>query len=151
MSNVEVQSIIESAFLSAVNKLSAGKGGDNYSDLYVQVDAETGELEIYDEEDILVEKVVIFDWINAPCEDEQFISHIVADLKAVLAVLVVKKVFENPCFLKPFSISLTDENFSTIEELLFVDDENLRLDDPFLKNLDADLDDFLARLLSDVK
>lgn len=29
-----------------------------------------------------------------------------------------------------------------IEELLFIDDDVLRLDDPLLKDLDADLDDF---------
>ena len=69
----------------------------------------------------------------------------------MLAVLVTKKVFDNSCFLQPFSVSLTDENFSVIEELLFLDDENLRLDDPLLKDLDAELDDFLAKLLSDVK
>ena len=37
------------------------------------------------------------------------------------------------------------------EELLFIDDDVLRLDDPLLKDLDADLDDFLANLLADVK
>jgi len=46
---------------------------------------------------------------------------------------------------------LTDESFVVIEELLFLDDENLRLDDPLLKDLDADLDEFLSKLLSDVE
>ena len=113
--NAKVQAVIETTFNSAINKLAANEAGNCYSDLYVQVDAES------------------------------------ATLKAVLAVLVTKKVFDNPCFLKPFSVSLTDEDFSVIEELLFLDDENLRLDDPLLKDLDADLDDFLAKLLSDVK
>lgn len=150
MGNVKVQSVIESAFLSAINKLEASKDGNCYSDIYVQVDAETGELQIYDEEDRLIEKTVIFDWVNVSCEDEQFVSQ-VAELKSALAALAAKQVFEKPCFLKPFSVSLTDEDFSTLEELLFIDDENLRLDDPLLKNLDAELDDFLAKLLSDVK
>ena len=151
MGNVKVQSVIESAFLSAINKLEASKGGNCYSDIYVQVDAETGELQIYDEEDRLIEKTVIFDWVNVSCEDEQFVSQVAAELKSALAALAAKQVFEKPCFLKPFSVSLTDEDFSTLEELLFIDDENLRLDDPLLKNLDAELDDFLAKLLSDVK
>ena len=46
MGNVKVQSVIESAFLSAINKLEASKDGNCYSDIYVQVDAETGELQI---------------------------------------------------------------------------------------------------------
>ena len=99
----------------------------------------------------MIEKTIIFDWVNANDSDEQFTQQVTATLKAVLAVLVTKNVFEDPCFLKPFSVSLTDEDFAVIEELLFLDDENLRLDDPLLKDLDADLDDFLAKLLSDVK
>ena len=146
--NAKVQAVIEATFNSAINKLAANEAGNCYSDLYVQVDAESGELLIYDEEDALVENTIIFDWVNTTC---QFTQQVAATLKAVLAVLVTKKVFENPCFLKPFSVSLTDEDFSVIEELLFLDDENLRLDDPLLKDLDADLDDFLAKLLSDVK
>ena len=46
--------------------------------------------------------------------------------------------------MKPLSVSLTDEDFVVIEELLFIDDDVLRLDDPLLKDLDADLDDFLS-------
>ena len=53
--------------------------------------------------------------------------------------------------MKPFSISLTDEDFVVIEELLFIDDDMLLLDDPLLKDLDADLDNFLAKLLADVE
>ena len=132
--NAKVQAVIETTFNSAINKLAANEAGNCYSDLYVQVDAESGELLIYDEEDVLVEKTIIFDWVNTACDDDQFTQQVAATLKAVLAVLVTKKVFDNPCFLKPF-----------------LDDENLRLDDPLLKDLDADLDDFLAKLLSDVK
>ena len=38
-----------------------------------------------------------------------------------------------------------------IEELLFIDDDMLLLDDPLLKDLDTDLDNFLANLLADVE
>ena len=62
-----------------------------------------------------------------------------------------KNIFDVPRFMKPLSVSLTDEDFVVIEELLFIDDDMLRLDDPLLKDLDADLDDFLAKLLSDVE
>lgn len=149
--NAKVQAVIESTFNLAIKKLVAKDTGNSYSDLYVQVDAESGELQIYDESESLVEKTIIFDWVNAKNNNKQFIQQVIAILKAVLAVLVTKNVFENPCFLKPFSVSLTNDDFSVIEELLFLDDENLLLDDPLLKDLDADLDDFLAKLLSDVK
>ncbi|MBR5298525.1 MAG: hypothetical protein IKU29_11765 [Parabacteroides sp.] len=149
--NAKVQAVIESTFNLAIKKMTAPAAGNNYSDLYVQVDAESGELQIYDEGESLVEKTIIFDWVGAKNEKGQFTQQVIAILKAVLAVLVTKDVFENPCFLKPFSVSLTNDDFSVIEELLFLDDENLLLDDPLLKDLDADLDDFLTKLLSDVK
>ena len=46
--NAKVQAVIETTFNSAINKLAANEAGNCYSDLYVQVDAESGELLIYD-------------------------------------------------------------------------------------------------------
>jgi hypothetical protein len=145
------QSLIEETFLSAIKKLTDDESGDFINDLFVQADAESGELQIYDENDNLLEKVVIFDWVNNSDEEDVFNKKVAAAVKASLNNLVPQKVFDNPRFMRPLSISLTDEDFVVIEELLFLDDDMLRLDDPLLKNLDADLNDFLKKLLSDVK
>ena len=51
--NAKVQAVIESTFNSAIKKMTAKDTGMTYSDLYVQVDAESGELQIYDEEESL--------------------------------------------------------------------------------------------------
>ena len=117
----------------------------------MQADAESGELQIYDDEEHLIEKIVIFDWVNSNEEENAFNKRVAASVKAVLTILSTKNIFDAPRFLKPLSVSLTDEDFVVIEELLFIDDDVLRLDDPLLKDLDADLDDFLANLLADVK
>ncbi|MDH6357318.1 hypothetical protein [Parabacteroides sp. PF5-9] len=146
----KVQSVIESAFVSAIEKLSRENSGNLISDLYVQIDAESGELQIYDEEEQLIEKVIIYDWINSPEKEGAFYKQAGASIKAVLTILSTKEVFDIPRFMKPLSVSLTDESFVVIEELLFLDDEMLRLDDPLLKDLDADLDKFLDDLLSDL-
>ena len=74
-----------------------------------------------------------------------------AAIKAVLTILSTKNAFDSARLVKPFSISLIDEDFVVIEELLFIDDDMLLLDDPLLKDLDADLDNFLAKLLADVE
>lgn len=145
------QSLIEETFLSAIKKLTDDESGDFINDLFVQADAESGELQIYDENDNLLEKVVIFGWVNNSDEEDVFNKKVAAAVKASLNNLVPQKVFDNPRFMRPLSISLTDEDFVVIEELLFLDDDMLRLDDPLLKNLDADLNDFLKKLLSDVK
>lgn len=147
----KVQSLIENTFMSAIEKLTHDDSGNFVNDLYVQADPESGELQIYDDREQLLDKVVIFDWIDSSQEEKAFNKQAAASIKAVLTILSTKKVFDAPCFLKPFSISLTNEDFVEIEELLFIDDDMLRLDDPLLKDLDKDLDNFLAKLLSDVE
>lgn len=148
---MKVHSLIEKAFTAAVDKLNRDPEGNYISDLYVQVDKDNGELQIYDDEERLIEKVTIFDWANSDLDEEAFMKQAIATLKAVLTILSTKKVFECPRLLRPLSASLTNESFIVIEELIFIDDDMLRLDDPLLKDLDEDLDKFLADLLSDVK
>lgn len=151
MNHAKMQSVIETFFTGAVNKINSDPAGNLISDLYVQVDRETGELELFDDEEHQIEKVVIFDWVNNPEEEDAFNKKAIAVLKGVLTVMTTKNGFDSPRFLKPLSVSLTDEDFVVIEELLFLDDETLRLDDPLLQDLDKDLDNFLADLLSDIK
>ena len=150
-SAVQIQSILETLFMTAIDKMIKSVNGNYISDIYVQADQETGELQIYDEEEALVDKTVIFDWVNNTEEEDVFARRVSDVVRSVLTGLVSKNVFDNPRFIKPLSVSLTDESFVVIEELLFLDDENLRLDDPLLKDLDADLDEFLSKLLSDVE
>ena len=142
---------LETLFMTAIDKMIKSVNGNYISDIYVQADQETGELQIYDEEEALVDKTVIFDWVNNTEEEDVFARRVSDVVRSVLTGLVSKNVFDNPRFIKPLSVSLTDESFVVIEELLFLDDENLRLDDPLLKDLDADLDEFLSKLLSDVE
>ena len=149
--NSKVQTVIEAAFQTAIDRLAADTAGNLLSDLYVQVDQETGELQIYDEEEHLIEKTIIYDWVNSQEAEEQFVKRVVGILKNVLATFATKNSFDAPRFLKPFSVSLTDEDFVVVEELMFLDDDLLRLDDTLLQNLDKDLDDFLAKLLPDIK
>lgn len=149
--SAKTQSVIESTFSVAISKLTSNESGNFYSDLYVQADPESGELQIYDENENLLEKKIIFDWVGCPCENDIFYSQVATSLKNVLTLLSAKKVFEHSNFMKPFSVSLTDDDFMVMEELLFLDDETLRADDPLLKDLDADLDEFLTKLLSDVE
>lgn len=149
--NAKVQSILETTFQSAIERLTQESPGSLISDLYVQVDPESGEVQIYDDSENLLGKIVIFDWIDKKGEGEQFFKRVAATLKHTLSHISSKGVFESDCFIKPLSINLTDEDFTVLEELLFIDDDVYRADDPLLKNLDADLEDFLANLFSDIK
>ena len=83
--NSKVQTVIEAAFQTAIDRLAADTAGNLLSDLYVQVDQETGELQIYDEEEHLIEKTIIYDWVNSQEAEEQFVKRVVGILKNVLA------------------------------------------------------------------
>ena len=63
-SAAQIQSILETLFMTAIDKMIKSVNGNYISDIYVQADQETGELQIYDEEEALVDKTVIFDWVN---------------------------------------------------------------------------------------
>lgn len=147
--NQKVVSIIENTITQAIQAYCTAESLNLTSDLYLQADYETGELQLFDEEENSFAKVTIFDWVNSPSEKE-FYTQIIPLLKKVLSAVAAKEVFENSCFVKPFSINLTDDEFNVVEELLFLDDETFRLDDPLLKDLDKELDDFLSDLLSDI-
>lgn len=147
----QTQSVLETLFSTSIDKMINNGNGNYISDIYVQADQENGELLVFDEEENLVEKTVIFDWVNNMEEEDVFNRRVSDAVRSVLSLLVSRNIFDNPRFIRPLSVSLTDEDFVVIEELLFLDDENLRLDDPLLKDLDSELDDFLSKLLSDVE
>lgn len=149
--NTKVQAVIESVFTKVLDRLQKENGAALVSDLHVQIDRESGEISIYDDRESLLDKTVIFDWVENKQPEGSFSKHATSLIKTSLASLASKEAFNIPCIIKPFSVNLVDEEFTDIEELLFLDDELLRLDDPLLKDLDADLDDFLAKLLSDVE
>ncbi len=146
----QLQSVLESFFTSTIKKMLDDNKYADISDIYVQADPENGELLVYDETEKLVDKTIIFSWVKNTEEEEAFNKRVATSVKKALNVIVTTGIFDNPQFLKPLSVSLTDDTFGVIEELLFLDDDTFRLDDPLLKDLDSDLDEFLAKLLSDV-
>ena len=87
-----------------------------------------------DEHD-LIEKIVIFDWVNSNEEENAFNKRVAASVKAVLTILSTKNIFDVPIHEASFLLLPVDEDFVVIEELLFIDDDMLRLDDPLLKDL----------------
>ncbi|UKI46337.1 MAG: hypothetical protein L6V92_01200 [Phocaeicola vulgatus] len=113
-SAAQIQSILETLFMTAIDKMIKSVNGNYISDIYVQADQETGELQIYDEEEALVDKTVIFDWVNNTEEEDVFARRVSDVVRSVLTGLVSKNVFDNPRFIKPLSVSLTDESLLSL-------------------------------------
>ena len=67
-SKPKVQSILESVFTGAIDKLSKQGGGCLINALLVQLDMMSGEVLVYDDNEILLEKNIIFEWVEQPPE-----------------------------------------------------------------------------------
>ena len=56
------KAIVESLFLSAIDAIVKDENSEFVSDLYVQFDSESGELQIYDENENLLKKEALASW-----------------------------------------------------------------------------------------
>ena len=143
--------IIQELMLQAVNSVGDDYAGNPLNDLFLQVDQQSGEVSVFDENEKLFGKEMVFDWVLPDLDEDAFYSKIVPELKKVMVLLNEKNLFDKIFIEKPFSISLANEGFGVVEDLLFLDDETLKLDDELWKDMDKELDAFLKDLLSDTK
>ncbi len=144
-----IRSVVESGIKQAVSFFENKNNGDTLSDIYIKIDRENGKILIYDDMENLLSEKTIDIWSEENDDTERFDETFIKASKPVLNELNRQNLFDKPFILKPFSISLVDDNFILTEELIFVDDETLKLDGDSLIDLDKELDDFLKDLLKD--
>ena len=148
----KVQSILESVFVNAIDKLSIASVGQLVSELHVQLDLTVGEIQVYDDQEILLEKNIIFDWANRAENNgvRSYKQHL-HFIRIALAGLRSRKVFDNPVFMRPLSILLVDDNFNEIETIFTLDDTDAVLEGRLMKNLEQDLQNFSKKLFADME
>ena len=147
--NPKVQSVIESLFLSVVERLTKDHAVRVINSLGVQLDIEAGEIQIFDEQEHLLRKKVIFDWADAKNKDEAFTPQKIAMIRSAINKVAGEGVFEHANFMRPFVIHLTNEDFNVLEVLYSMEDTTEKVD--LLKSLDRELKDFYKKLFSDVE
>lgn len=144
--------ILDRAFRQALEHLQKSESSASIVDLYLLPNPDAGEFSVFDDEDNLLVKV------NVPMWEEEF-EPVVTDAALVECQVILKEiahaiynegVFDLINIMKPFSVLMVDEEMETISELLLIDDEQLILDDDFLKHMDEELDDFYKQLMSDI-
>ena len=145
----EVQIQLERLFRTPIEKAESASSPLAINDLFVQIDPATGEVELFNDKDEELHQVVIYDWIQKG--RTEILAEMMQELRSVVKRLQAENFFDKDVFVRPFSLALTEEDFTVIEELLFIDDELIKLDSSLLENLDEDLNNFLADLLSDMK
>ena len=116
------------------------------TDIHLHPNQESGELVVLDDDDIVLARTVINEWVNY--EGDDFYAETEPLLRAEVAALKEAGVLDKLSLMKPYSFVLIDDEKETVADLLLVDDdETLFLNDELLKGLDEELDAFLKDLL----
>jgi len=147
MKNVrqELIPILESALKKSLNAFESAASGSSLSDLYLHLDGDNSVLSIYDDvENKLHEINLEKEQENEP---EFFESQLLGTLKQVLSNLDQQHLFDKDFIFKPFAVSMVDDDLIVSEELIFIDDDTLKLDGDLMTNLNKELDDFLKELM----
>ncbi|MDR0575023.1 MAG: hypothetical protein LBG96_13540 [Tannerella sp.] len=148
----KVQSILESVFINAVDKLSKADRGHFVGELHIQLDMLTGEIQVYDDQEVLLEKNIIFDWA-ADRSERGARSHkqAVHLIRGALAALKSRKIFDNPVFMWPLTILLVDDNFNEIEMIYMLEDVDFVSEGRLMKNMEQELQIFSKKLFADME
>ncbi len=134
---------IERALRKAASKFSPEMECPPLTDLLIQVNADTGDLMIYDDDDHELTRCVVEEWIGSS-SNENFYEEIQPILKKAIAH--IPEVTDHVALLKPYSYVLIGEDHETIADLHLVDDEQIVLNQGLMEGLGEDLDSFWEKL-----
>ena len=130
-------SLLEIAIRESLKNYELKKEGNSLGDLYLYYDNEENILFFYDDLENLLHEVQL------PSEEE--LSY--QTLRFVAQQLNQSNFFNKNYIVKPFTISLIDKNFAVMEEILYLDDDTIKLEGDIWSNMEKDLDNFLKNLL----
>lgn len=140
------QNDIAKAITTALTNFPSNREQLAVTDIHLQPNGNTGELEIWDDDDRKLAATSVREWMDY--EGDDFYNQTESALRSILKQLKEQNALENVGLMKPYSFTLADENKETVAELMIVDDDTLLLDDDdLLKGLDDELNDFLKNLL----
>ncbi len=147
----KVQSVLESVFVNAVDKLIKADAGRLVDNLYIQLDTASGEIQVYDDQEILLEKNLIFDWADRSENGVRSYKQPVHAIRATLIGLKSRKFFDNPVFMRPLRILLVDDNFYEIETIFVLGEESGLSEGRLMKKLEQELQNFSKKLFADIE
>jgi len=136
--NKTLAPILEIALKESLTNYESKKDSNSLSDLYLYHDYVDNLLIIYDDTDRVLNKIQLPD-------DRS--SNLVHTMRQVLQQVGKEQLFDRNYIVKPFTVSLIDKDFVVLEELLFLDDATIKINDKIWANIEKDLDDFIENLL----
>ncbi len=127
------------------DKFHASQDDAVFTDIHIQANQESGELMAFDDDDNEITHCIIEQWIGN--KDSDFYDSIAKVLQNVFSRN--HQIVDNMGLFKPYSFVLENEEKENIAEIYICDDDIAIIHDDLMKNLDADLDNFLTELLKD--
>ena len=116
-------SIIESAIQKAVAKYVCSCEQTVVTDIHLQPDQASGQLNIYNDDDEELANIKIEEW--ATYEGDDFLENVEPSLRNILCRMKDAGDFDKVTILKPYSFVLVDEEKETVAELLLIDDDTI--------------------------
>jgi hypothetical protein len=143
--NKGLETVLRSAITESLKKYELSNEDSFLGDLYLYYDGENQALTFFDDVENELLAVNLSDQDIIP--DAELWREIKTTAKHILKELEKEKVFDKEFICKPFSVSLIDSDFIVIEELIFIDDDTLKIDKNLWSGLNKELDDFLKQLM----
>lgn len=134
---------IERALRKVATKFPLNEEQSPLTDILIQVKQESGELLVFNDDDVELTRCVVEEWIDN--KDDDFYEAVQPILKKAIAAL--SDTLDNLNILKPYSFVLIDEDRETVADLYLVDDDTLIIDSDLMKGMEEDLNAFLENLL----
>ena len=137
---------IASALKEALKRYTGTGEESVLTDIHLHPNQETGEVVISDDDDAILARTVVNEWVNY--EGDDFYTIVEPLLRKEVVTLKEQGLLDKIALMKPYSFVLIDDEKESVADLLLVDDdETLFLNDELLKGLDEELDAFLKDLL----
>ena len=146
LSSTSIESI-KNSIQTAIKELKSRDEQPLVTDIYIQPNSDSGALQITDDNDTIIASTQVEEWIE--CNNDNFLDDIAIELRNLLQQEKDSGLFKSLDILKPYSFVLLDEDGETQEDLLYIDDDILIVNEELLKGLNEELDDFLKHLLED--
>jgi len=142
----KVQTIFEAVFGGAVDKLLKSDRGQFVDNLLVQLDTATGEVLVFDSNEVLLEKNIIFEWAEQHEKSGRLYRQALHYMRVVLAAMRSRKVFDNPIFMRPLKVLIVDDVFNEIETVFTLEGSEPLPEGKLMKNLEYDLQNFYRKI-----
>ncbi len=151
--NEALNYIFEKAIRHAVDRLQQEFAAEAVTDLFVYPNPDGAEFSVFNDDHVCLAKEAVKEWASEgedSINDEAEVEKSEPILKEIIAKLAQEGIFENLNLQKPFSVAMVDEDFDSLSELYFLDDDSVNLDENLIKQVDKELGDFFKQLMADV-